>query len=90
MIYPNKGFFSTRGPKGKVKGGLNPGVPLVRDPKPRTAGGMPRGTMKVPTQWRDEGNTPRAFVTVDRARVAEVFLAEWGHVERAVTLRSRA
>lgn len=41
LIYPSKGRFAATRADGKVVTGLNPGVPFVRPPKPRTAGGVP-------------------------------------------------
>lgn len=94
VLCPGKGLFSAlvRGPLGRpaTKGGLNPGVPLALPPKPRTAGGLPRGKMRVPTGKILPDGTAEVAV-VDRRAAAEVFLADWGHygIPRKVQLEPR-
>ena len=80
--YPSKGFFSVT-VRGEIKGGFNPGVPLVRSPKPRTAGGMPTGTIRVPTKY-DAAGIPSEFAHVHRPEAARIFLKDWGMVGREV------
>lgn len=45
--YPSKGFFAGFDSDGEAITGFNPGVPQVYAPKPRTAGGLPKG----PASW---------------------------------------
>ena len=84
--YPGKGRFAVRDPRGRVRWGVNPGVPLVRDPKPRTAGGLPSGTMRLVVARHPDGSVREWSPRLDRAKLAAKFLKDWGVVGRRVRL----
>lgn len=74
-VHPGKGVFAVQ-VGGQERRGLNPGVPMVREPKPRTAGGLPKGYLRLATA-RDKMGRPIAWERISRADAAEVFLSDY-------------
>lgn len=85
-FYPAKGVFMVLNARGISSSGVNPGVPFVRSPKPRTAGGLPQGHLRLPTKRNHITGIVLEWTVIEAKRAAEIFLEDFGELGREMTI----